>query len=131
MPPFTIVNLLEVEDSAKRFGMAPGLEAHFARVPLELANQGLSLFRIAPGHRLPFGHRHGQQEEVYVIVEGSARIKLEDEIRELATWDAIRLAPELRRALEGGPEGTTLLAVGAPLVGGGDVEQLPDFWPAD
>jgi quercetin dioxygenase-like cupin family protein len=131
MPPFTIVNLLEVEDSAKKFGLSPGLEAHFARVPLELANQGLSLFRVAPGHRLPFGHRHGRQEEVYVIVEGSARIKLEDEIRELGTWDAIRLAPELRRGLEGGPEGATLLAVGAPNVGFGDAEQLPDFWPAD
>src|ERR1700750_1258005 len=126
MPPYTIVNLLEVEDSAKKFGMAPGLEAHFARVPLELANQGMSLFKIDPGHRLPFGHRHGAQEEVYVIVAGSARMKLEDEIVELATWDAIRLAPELRRGVEGGPEGAMLLAVGAPNVGFGDAEQLPD-----
>jgi mannose-6-phosphate isomerase-like protein (cupin superfamily) len=129
MPPYTIVNLREgVEDSAKKFGMAPGLEAHFAREPLELANQGMSLFKIAPGHRVPFGHRHGRQEEVYVIVAGSVRMKLEDEIVELGTWDAIRLPPELRRGLEAGPEGAELLAVGAPNVGFGDAQQLPDFW---
>jgi mannose-6-phosphate isomerase-like protein (cupin superfamily) len=128
MPDYTIVNLREVEDSALKFGMAPGLQAHFARVPLELKNQGMSLFTVAPGHRLPFGHRHGEQEEVYVIVAGSVRMKLEDEIVELRTWDAIRLPPELRRGVEAGPDGAEILAVGAPNVGFGDAEQLPDFW---
>jgi quercetin dioxygenase-like cupin family protein len=128
MPDYTIVNLREVEDSALKFGMAPGLQAHFARVPLELENQGMSLFTVAPGHRLPFGHRHGEQEEVYVIVAGSVRMKLEDEIVELRTWDAIRLPPELRRGVEAGPDGAEILAVGAPNVGFGDAEQLPDFW---
>jgi quercetin dioxygenase-like cupin family protein len=128
MPDYTIVNLREVEDSALKFGMAPGLQAHFARVPLELKNQGMSLFTVAPGHRLPFGHRHGEQEEVYVIVAGSVRMKLEDEIVQLRTWDAIRLPPELRRGVEAGPDGAEILAVGAPNVGFGDAEQLPDFW---
>ena len=128
MPGYTIVNLREVEDSARKFGMPDGMQARFARVPLALANQGMSLFTLAPGYRLPFGHRHGKQEEVYVIVAGSVRMKLEDEIVELRTWDAIRLAPEVRRSVEAGPEGAELLAVGAPNVGFGDAEQLPDFW---
>lgn len=128
MPAYTIVNLREVEDAAKKFGMPPGMEIHFAREPLELANSGVSLFSLAPGFRIPFGHRHGKQEEVYVIVAGSARMKLEDEIVELGKWDAIRLPPELRRGVEAGPKGAELLAFGAPNVGFGDAEQLPDFW---
>src|SRR5262245_53896753 len=94
MPGYTIVNLREVEDSARKFGMPEEMQARFARVPLELANQGMSLFTLAPGFRLPFGHRHGRQEEVYVIVAGSVRMKLDDELVELRTWDAIRLPPE-------------------------------------
>ena len=131
MADYTIVNLRELEDSARKYGMPPGLESRFAREPLGLRNQGLSLFRLAPGHRIPFGHRHGEQEEVYVIVSGSVRMKLEEEIVELGAWDAIRLAPELRRGVEGGPEGAELLAVGAPNVGFGDAEQLPDFWTGE
>jgi quercetin dioxygenase-like cupin family protein len=128
MADYTIVNLREVEDMAPKFGMPPGLEARFARETLGLHNQGMSLFRLDPNHRIPFGHRHGEQEEVYVVVGGSARMKLEDEIVELRTWDAIRLPPELRRGLEAGPDGADVLAVGAPNVGFGDAEQLPEFW---
>jgi mannose-6-phosphate isomerase-like protein (cupin superfamily) len=128
MPDYTIVNLREVEDSAKKFGMPPGLETHFAREPLGLSNQGVSLFRLDPGYRIPFGHRHGKQEEVYVIVSGNVRMKLDDKILELGTWDAIRLPPDLSRGLEAGPDGAELIAVGAPNVGFGDAEQLPDFW---
>ena len=130
MPDYTKLNLREVEDAAKKFGMPPGLESRFARDALGLKNQGMTLFTLAPGYRIPFGHRHGEQEEVYVIVAGSARVKLEDEIVELATWDALRIPPEVRRGVEAGPDGAELLAVGAPNVGFGDAEQLPDFWPA-
>jgi mannose-6-phosphate isomerase-like protein (cupin superfamily) len=130
MPDYTKLNLREVEDMAPKFGMGPDLQSRFARDALGLKNQGLTLFTLAPGHRIPFGHRHGQQEEVYVIVAGSARVKLEDEIVELATWDALRIPPEVRRGIEAGPDGAELLAVGAPNVGFGDAEQLPDFWPA-
>jgi quercetin dioxygenase-like cupin family protein len=128
MSAYTIVNLREVEDSAVKFGMPPDMHAHFARVPLELENQGISLIRLEPGFRIPFGHRHGEQEEVYVIVAGSVRMKLEDELVELGTWDAIRLPPGLRRGIEAGPDGAEVLAVGAPNVGFGDAEQLPEFW---
>jgi quercetin dioxygenase-like cupin family protein len=103
MSGYTVVNLKEVEDQAPRFGYAPDLESRFARRALELENSGLSYFRAAPGFRMPFGHRHSEQEEVYVVVAGSARIKLGDDIVELGPWDAIRVPAHLTRALEGGP----------------------------
>jgi mannose-6-phosphate isomerase-like protein (cupin superfamily) len=129
MADYTKLNLREVEDMAAKFGMPPGLESRFARDALGLQNQGLTLFTLAPSYRIPFGHRHGEQEEVYVVVTGSARVKLEDEIVELDTWDAVRIPPEVRRGVEAGPDGAEILAVGAPNVGFGDAEQLPDFWP--
>lgn len=92
MAGHTIINLKEVKDLAPRFGLSPGLESRFARVPLELENSGISYFRIAPDFRQPFGHRHGLQEEVYVLVSGSARIKIEDVVVDPKTWDAARVA---------------------------------------
>jgi hypothetical protein len=83
MTGYAIVNLQEVEDQAPKFGFSPGMEARFARVPLELENSGLSHFRFAPGFRQPFGHRHERQEEIYVLVGGSARAKIGDEVMEL------------------------------------------------
>ena len=114
MSGYTVVNLKQVEDQAPKFGYAPDLESRFARRALELENSGLSYFKAAPGFRVPFGHRHTEQEEVYIVVAGSARIKLDDEIVELGTWDAIRVPAHLTRALEGGPDGAEILAFGAP-----------------
>jgi mannose-6-phosphate isomerase-like protein (cupin superfamily) len=130
MPGHTVVNLREVEDQAPKFGYAPDLEARFATVPLELERGGLSFQRLAPNLRMPFGHRQREQEEVYVVVGGSARIKLDDEVVELRTWDAIRVPPEVTRALEAGPEGAEVLAFGAPNTGhpGGDAEMVPGWW---
>src|SRR5689334_25374611 len=91
MAGYTIQNLKEVEDQAPNFGLSPHLEMRMARVPLELENLGLSYQRLAPGFRMPFGHRHKQQEEVYVLVDGTARLKLEDEVRDLRQWDAVRV----------------------------------------
>jgi quercetin dioxygenase-like cupin family protein len=129
MPGYTVVNLEEVEDQAPKFGYAPHLESRFARRALGLRNSGLSHFKVAPGFRIPFGHHHTDQEEVYVVVAGSARLKLGDEIVELGTWDAVRVAPELTRGLEGGPEGAEILAFGAPSNENADVQMVRDFWP--
>jgi quercetin dioxygenase-like cupin family protein len=129
MPGYTVVNLEEVEDQAPKFGYAPHLESRFARKALGLQNSGLSHFKVAPGFRIPFGHHHTDQEEVYVVVAGSARLKLGDEIVELGTWDAVRVAPELTRGLEGGPEGAEILAFGAPSNENADVQMVRDFWP--
>ena len=80
MDGYTIVNLKEVEDQAPKFGLSPNVESRFATVPLELEISGISYQRLAPGFRQPFGHRHRLQEEIYVVVGGSARIKLDDEV---------------------------------------------------
>ena len=118
MADYTKLNLRGVEDAAKKFGMPEGLESRFAREALELDNQGLTLFTLAPNFRIPFGHRHKEQEEVYVVVKGSARIKLDDEIVDLATWDAVRIPPAVAaRRSRPGPDGAEVLAVGAPNVG--------------
>ena len=129
MPGYTVVNLKEVEDQAPKFGYAPHLESRFARRALDLEKSGISHFKVAPGFRIPFGHHHTDQEEVYVVVAGSARIKLGDEVVDLATWDAVRIAPELTRGIEGGPDGAEILAFGAPSNENADAQMVGDFWP--
>ena len=80
MADYTKRNLREVEDAARKFGMPEGLESRFAREALELDNQGMTLFTLASNFRIPFGHRHKEQEEVYIVDKGSARGKLGDQI---------------------------------------------------
>jgi mannose-6-phosphate isomerase-like protein (cupin superfamily) len=128
MAGYTIRNLKEVEDQAPNFGLSPDLEARMARVPLELEQFGISYQRIAPGFRLPFAHTHKVQEEVYVVVNGSVRVKLDDEIVELKQWDAVRVPKETMRGFEAGPEGVELIAVGAPNTGPGDANVAQAWW---
>ncbi len=97
MTGYTIKNLKEVEDSAPKFGLSPGLEARFAREPLGLETSGVSYQRLAPNTRSPFGHRHTQQEELYLIVGGNGRIKLDDDVVALQQWDAVRISAETMR----------------------------------
>jgi mannose-6-phosphate isomerase-like protein (cupin superfamily) len=131
MAGYTKINLVsDVEDLAPKHGLE-GVESRFARVPLELEKSGLSLFRMEPDFRLPFGHDHSEQEEVYVVVEGSAVMKVGDDEVELATWDALRVPPNTPRGLQAGPEGGHVLAFGAPNTENKDAEVLPDFWPRD
>jgi mannose-6-phosphate isomerase-like protein (cupin superfamily) len=113
MGGYTKQNLTKVENQAPNFGMPDELEARFARTALEGRELGLSLFRLAPNFRIPFGHKHVDQEEVYVVTKGSARIKVEDEIVELAQWDAIRIDKNTMRDVEAGPDGVEYLAFGA------------------
>ncbi len=125
--PYTIVNLKAVDDQAARFGLSPNLETRFAREPLALEQSGVTYFRMAPGFREPFGHRHGSQEEVYVVVSGGARVKLDDDIVELEPWDAIRVAPQTMRCREAGPNGVEMILVGAPRAQG-DSELVQGWW---
>ncbi|MEA2359727.1 MAG: hypothetical protein QOI62_2987 [Solirubrobacteraceae bacterium] len=128
MAGYTIVNLKDVEDLAPGFGLAPHLQSRFARGALDLERSGLSHFTIAPGFRVPFGHRHSVQEEIYVVAVGSALIKLDDEVVELRQWDAVRVPPDIARALQGGPDGAEVIAFGAPSAAESDAEMLQDFW---
>jgi mannose-6-phosphate isomerase-like protein (cupin superfamily) len=128
---YTAVNLKDVDDMAPRFGHAPNMESRFARKALRLERSGISYFRLAPGFRMPFGHSHEQQEEVYVVVSGSARAKIGDEVVELHSFDAVRVAPDAVRALEGGPNGAEILAFGAPQTASSDAELTPGWWKDD
>jgi uncharacterized cupin superfamily protein len=125
---YTLTNLKHIEDSAPKFGLSPNLEARFGRSELGLENSGLSYQRLAPGFRVPFGHKHASQEELYVILSGGGRLKLDDEIVEVRQWDVVRVPKETTRNFEAGPEGLELLAFGAPNTGPQDAETLPGWW---
>jgi mannose-6-phosphate isomerase-like protein (cupin superfamily) len=127
MSRFAKVNLLEVEDSAA--GRVQGLEARFGRKHLESRDLGVSLFRYAPNLRGAMAHSHKEQEEAYVVVAGSGRILLDEEIQELLLWDVIRVAPEVVRAFEAGPEGLDLIAVGGPKPEEGGGIRAAATWP--
>jgi mannose-6-phosphate isomerase-like protein (cupin superfamily) len=131
MSGFTHKNLKDVEDSAVKFGYAPALESRFARGALETERVGVSYQRLAPDVRAPFGHHHNKQEEIYVILSGSGRAKLDDEIVELKTMDALRVAPDVTRNFEAGPDGLELLAFGSGDGGLEDAEVTPGWWPED
>ena len=129
MADYTLVNLKEdVDDQAPNVGLSPHLETRMARVPLEMQNAGVTYLRIAPGYRMPFAHKHKNPEEVYVLVSGSARIKLEDEIEEMKQWDAVRVPRETVRGFEAGDDGAEFIVVGAPNTGPGDAEVIQDWW---
>jgi mannose-6-phosphate isomerase-like protein (cupin superfamily) len=128
MADYTVQNLKEIEDSAVKFGLSPDLEARFVGGALGQRESAISYQRLAPGYRAPFGHTHERQEEVYVIVGGSGRIKLDDEVVELRQWDAVRVAKETMRCIEAGSEGLELIAFGAPATGPGDARTAPGWW---
>jgi hypothetical protein len=116
MSDYTHINLKDdVDDQAPNFGLSPHLEARMARVPLEMENAGLSYQRIAPGYRVPFAHKH-------------KNIKLEDEVRDLKQWDAVRVHRDTIRGFEGGAEGAEFIVIGAPNTGPGDAEMIQDWW---
>lgn len=123
---FTHKKLTDVKDSAPEFGFDEMQEARFAKKDLEAEETGVSHVRLKPGQRSPFGHKHERAEEVYVVIGGSGRMKLDDEIIEVEQLDAIRVAPEVTRAFEAGPEGIEVLAVGARHDGDGEV--FPGWW---
>ena len=130
--PFTITNLKrDLEDIGSMFDGAPGLEFRSATGPLELEQSALTYQRVPPGCRFPFGHTHKTQEEVYVVVRGSGRMKVDDEIVELKEWDAVRVPPGTWRGYESGPDGLEILVIGAPNLGSGvreDVHGQRHWW---
>jgi mannose-6-phosphate isomerase-like protein (cupin superfamily) len=128
MADYTLRNLKEIEDQAPKFGLAPDLEARFARTPLETEGLGISYQRLAPDFRVPFGHKHGEQEELYVVLSGSARLKLDEEVVELKQWDVVRVGKDTMRNFEAGPEGAEILAIGAGESGIGDAEMTQGWW---
>jgi uncharacterized cupin superfamily protein len=127
--PFTIKNLAELEDLAIRFGYSDHQEMRVPREDLGAERTGLSHQRVKPGKRHAFGHRHKEAEEIYVVLAGSGRVRLDDEIRDVRPLDAIRVAPPVTRAFEAGDEGLELLVFSTHHPG--DAEMVPDFWNED
>ena len=126
---YTIRNLREVEDLAAKHGFGEVQEARFARGDLEAEKTGLMYLILRPGKRSAFGHRHKEAEEIYVVLAGSGRIKLDEDIVALRPLDSIRMAPGVTRALEAGPEGLEVLAFGPRHEN--DAEMVADFWPQE
>ncbi len=129
--PFTLTNIKALEDIGPVFEGPAGLEFRAATKPLALEKGALSYQSLPPNGRFPYGHSHETQEEVYVFIRGSGRMKLDDEIVELVEWDAVRVPPGVWRGFEAGPDGLELLVFGAPNLGDdprGDVDGERGWW---
>ena len=124
---FTIKNLRDVEDMAPRFGFQEVQEARFAHHDLESESAGLAFHRVKPGCRQAFAHRHQAAEEIYVVLSGRGRMKLDDQIVDVGPMDAIRVSPEVARAFEAADEGLEVLACGPRHAGDGEILK-GDFW---
>ena len=122
---YTVKNLMDLEDRAKDRGS--DVEARFARQHIDSEHLGVSYFRYAPGFR-SVGHHHREQEEAYVVVGGSGRIKVDEDILELRRWDVVRVAPQTVRAFEAGADGLELIAVGSDRPEEGDGVLVQDWW---
>jgi quercetin dioxygenase-like cupin family protein len=123
---YTKLNLRDTKDSAPKFGFGETWEAHFPADELGAESTGIGYQVLKPGRRSPFGHRHDEAEEIYVVLSGGGRMRLDDEVIELDALDAVRVAPQVTRAFEAGPEGMALIAFGPRHKGDGEIQ--PDFW---
>ena len=128
MSDYTVVKVSDVPDQGPNLGIAPDVEIRFLRNDLGCEDCGVSYARIAPNGKRADGHRHKRQEEIYLLVSGSARIKVGDDIVDLEPWTAVRVPADTTRALAAGPEGAEFVLVGAPNTGPGDAIDEPDFW---
>jgi mannose-6-phosphate isomerase-like protein (cupin superfamily) len=121
--PHTIKNLENVDDMAAKHGLGELGEVRFAREDLDAQDTGLSHQRLNPGKRQAFGHRHKQAEEIYLVLSGSGRVKLDEEILEIKRLDAVRVSPETTRAFEAGPDGLEFVVFGPHRSGDGEIVQ--------
>jgi mannose-6-phosphate isomerase-like protein (cupin superfamily) len=126
MSDFTSKNLMDLDNLAA--GQVEGIDARFARPHMDSEHLGVSMIRYDAGVRAPYGHHHKVQEEAYVVVNGSGRIKLGDAIIDVKQWDVVRVAPEVIRGFEAGPDGLDLIIVGSDRPEEGDGVPVGDWW---
>jgi mannose-6-phosphate isomerase-like protein (cupin superfamily) len=119
-------NLCEVEDSAIESGLSESQEARFPRRDLEAEQTGMNFLKVKPSHREAFAHRHREAEEIYVVLSGSGRVKLDDDLVELSPLDTVRVSPGVARSFEAGGDGLEVLIFGPHVEGDG--ETVEDFW---
>ena len=127
MSRFSTLNLLDLEDATGQ--RAPGIEGRFGRKHMNSRDLGVSMFRYAANVRSPVAHSHREQEEAYIVLAGSGRALLDGEVHELRQWDVLRVAPEVVRAFEAGPDGLDVIAVGGPRPAAGDGVMSEANWP--
>jgi mannose-6-phosphate isomerase-like protein (cupin superfamily) len=129
MAGYSVQNLNEVQNQGENFGLNPDeMQLRMAKDPLECQNAGISLLRLGAGYRAPFGHKHKSQEEIYILVKGDAKMKIEDEVVEMQPMTAVRVDPGTMRGYEAGSEGADLIVIGAPRTGPGDGDMEPGWW---
>jgi mannose-6-phosphate isomerase-like protein (cupin superfamily) len=124
--PYTLKNLAEVGDAASAHGLDGFWEARVAGRSLEAERTGVAFFRLKAGRRSAFAHRHEEAEEIYVVLRGRGRMKLDDQIVEVSPLDAVRVAPHVVRAFEAGGDGLDFLVFGAHHAGDGEL--VEDGW---
>jgi mannose-6-phosphate isomerase-like protein (cupin superfamily) len=122
---YTIKNLREAKDAAAEAGLSDSLEARFAHKDLNSEKSGISYQVVKAGQRQPFAHKHGEMEEIYVVISGTGRVKLDDELEDIGPLDAVRIGPPVVRAFEAGDDDLVLL-VFSPRAEG-DAEIVQDF----
>lgn len=125
---YTKKNLRDVEDSAPKFGFDAVQEARFASGDLETEGTGLAYHVVKPGQRQGFAHRHDEAEEVYVVLSGTGRVKLDDQVEDLKPRDAIRVAATVVRSFEAGDDGLEILAFGPRNTDDRGEIITEDFW---
>ena len=123
---YTIKNLKDTGDSAPKFGLGELGEAHFAREELDAQTTGFAYLVLNPDKRQAFGHKHDQAEEVYVVLSGGGRMRLDDDVVEIGRLDAIRVAPNVKRAFQAGAQGLEVLAFGPRHDNDGELDR--EFW---
>ena len=122
---YEITNIDDIENLAPKYGMEFG-EARIIHQAVGSEQVGASFYRMDPGKRFGFGHHHKTAEEIYLVVAGTGRVRLDDEIKELSAFDVVHCEPRVMREFEGGPQGMTLLAFGSHVTG--DAEMQPGWW---
>jgi quercetin dioxygenase-like cupin family protein len=128
MRDYTLVNFADAEDMAANHGLSPHIESRFLRSHLDSEHLGVTFFRLAPGFRPPFGHRHVVQEEAYVITRGSGRFKLGNDVVDVSEGDVLRVAPHVMRAFEAGEDGMEIIAIGSDRPAEGDGQMEQNWW---
>jgi mannose-6-phosphate isomerase-like protein (cupin superfamily) len=125
---YTIKNLRDVEDRAVGGGFSETQESRFARADLAAEQTGLAHHFVKPGKRQSFAHRHHAAEEISLVISGSGRVKIDDEVLEIGPLDAIRIAPDAARAFEAGPEGLEFVVFGPHHERDGELLPAEEFW---
>ena len=123
------INFETVQDAYAEYGLQDHGEARYLRADLGAETVGVTLYQLRPGKRTGFAHRHQKVEELYIVLSGTGRMKVDDDVLGLRERDVVRVAPSSVRDFEAGPEGLELLATGGHVAGDG--EMVEDWWPPE